>query len=306
MKFIKPKVEYLPQSEGINGIYKQIEHCARTCYKSEDNITENSAEKFVKKMIENKHIAMLEQGTIYLKFTMDYEKMKIVNKYMRNPYSCLTNDYKFYYVTTNFRVLVENEWLDDLKYICEPTEHHEKRITVKFICDIGVSREYNRHRKDSIAEESTRYCNYSKDKFSEDGDSSFGDINGINICNPVWIDNINKVYSENLSGYCEAIYTQNNDKFSDIDYWLFANLACEYSYLNLIKLGWKPQQARTILPLDTCTTLIHTAFIKDWKHFFDLRADGKTGAPHPMRHTKHRFPQPTMAHTAEGAFSAEG
>lgn len=158
MKFIKPKVEYLPQSEGINGIYKQIEHCARTCYKSEDNITDNSAEKFVKKMIENKHTAMLEQGTIYLKLTMDYEKMKIVNKYMRNPYSRHTTDYyRFYYVTTNFRVLVENGWLDDLKYICEPTEHHERRYTFKFTTDIGVGRELTRHRTFSMAQESTRY-----------------------------------------------------------------------------------------------------------------------------------------------------
>ena len=71
--------------------------------------------------------------------------------------------------------------------------------------------------------------------------------------------------------------------FNDIDYWLFANYAAEYSYLNLTeKCGWKPQQARSILPLDTKTTLVHTAFVDDWEHFFKLRALGTTGAPHPQ------------------------
>lgn len=278
MNIIKPKFEIIEQdfnNDILVNMYKHIEKCGRTCYKSNDKITEDSYKKFVDNLIKSKHGAILEHGTVYLKFTMDYEKMKIVNKYIRNPYSCHTTDNKFYYVTTNYRVLVENGWLDDLKYICEPTEYHEKRITAKFICDIGVSREYNRHRKDSMAEESTRYCNYYKDKFGGE----------LNIVKPVWIseDDINQWSNigYNVVDYCNDIVYNKDDKFSDIDYWLFANLACEYSYLNLIKLGWKPQQARTILPLDTCTTLIHTAYIKDWKHFFDLRALGTTGAPHP-------------------------
>ena len=66
-----------------------------------------------------------------------------------------------------------------------------------------------------------------------------------------------------------------------IDTWLFANYVAEWSYLRLIKLGWKPQQARTILPLDTHSELIHTAFVSDWKHFIDLRSNGTTGAPNP-------------------------
>lgn len=156
MKFIKPKVEYLPQGEGIDGLYKQIERCARTCYKSEDKITEDSAKSFVERMIKSGHTAMLEHGTVYLMFTMDYEKMKTVNKYIRNPYSRHTTDYKFYYITTNFRVLVENGWLDDLKYICKPTEYHKKRYTFKFTTDIGTARELTRHRVFSFAQESTR------------------------------------------------------------------------------------------------------------------------------------------------------
>ena len=81
---------------------------------------------------------------------------------------------------------------------------------------------------------------------------------------------------------CSLIANRSDESnMTQIDYWLFANLACEYAYMNLIQLGWKPQQARTILPLDVKSTLIHTAYESDWKHFFALRALGKTGAPHP-------------------------
>ena len=84
-----------------------------------------------------------------------------------------------------------------------------------------------------------------------------------------------------LQGLCTMISNGQTDEFTEIDYWLFANLACEWSYMNLIRLGWKPQQARRILPLDLVTELVHTAFVSDWNHFFDLRARGTTGAPHP-------------------------
>lgn len=71
-------------------------------------------------------------------------------------------------ITTNLRVLVENDWLDDLQYICEPTKYHEKRITVQFVLPIGISREFCRHRTFSFAEMSTRYCNFNKDKFGKE------------------------------------------------------------------------------------------------------------------------------------------
>lgn len=65
-------------------------------------------------------------------------------------------DDKYAYVTMNYRHIIENGWMDDLKYLCEPTEHHERRVTVKFICDRGVSHEFVRHRVFSFAQESTR------------------------------------------------------------------------------------------------------------------------------------------------------
>lgn len=268
MKFIKPKVEYLPQSEGINGLYKQIERCARTCYKSEDKITEDSAKSFVERIIKSGHTAMLEQGTVYLKFTMDYEKMKIVNKYIRNPYSRHTTDYyRFYYVTTNFRVLVENGWLDDLKHICEPTEHHEKRYTFKFTTDIGVGRELTRHRVFSFAQESTRYCNYSRNKF-----------NGVGFIIPSWLE-MNELELTDKSDL-EGWFTVND---SSIKQTMFME-SCwrsEEAYLNLIKNGATAEQARQVLPLSTKTELCMTGFESDWQHVFDLRYKGTTGKPHP-------------------------
>lgn len=150
MRLIKPSFEIWDQQEGLEGVYKQIERAGRVCYKSEDKITENSAKEFVDRMIKSGHGAMLEHGTVYLKAKtkvyggMGSETVECpLDKYAKNPYSVVTGDNTFIpnylYVTTNLRVLVENKWFDDLKYQCEPTEFHEKRITVKFICDRGVS-----------------------------------------------------------------------------------------------------------------------------------------------------------------------
>ena len=118
MKLIKPKAELLLQQPGLEGVYKQIELAGRTCYKSTDKITEDSAKPFVDRMINSKHTAMLEHGTVYLKFKMDHEGIERCDKYYHTePYSRCHDDHKFYYITTNLRVLVENGWLDDLKFI---------------------------------------------------------------------------------------------------------------------------------------------------------------------------------------------
>lgn len=144
MKLIKPYFEIIEQEPGIGGIYKQIELAGRTCYRSFDKITEDSAKGFVDRMIKSGHGAMLEHGTVYLKLTPS--EIHIYHKYRDNPYTNVNvvnseDPYPVptYYISTNYRVLVEHGWMDDLKYICEPTEYHEKRITVKFICDRGVS-----------------------------------------------------------------------------------------------------------------------------------------------------------------------
>lgn len=162
MKLIKQSYEIIPQENTLEGLYKHIEKCARTCYKSEDKITDNSAQIFVDRLIKSQHTAMLEHATVYLKFDSVVHSLCSGHgaglKYMNNPYSKvnIVDGTTIQCVTTNYRVLVENNWLDDLQYLCNPTEHHHKRITVKFITDQGILREFTRHRKFSFAVESTR------------------------------------------------------------------------------------------------------------------------------------------------------
>ena len=169
MKLIESSVEIIPQQPGLEGIYKQIELAGRTAYRSEDKITEGSAEKFVKMLETRKHGSVLEHGTVYLKLN-SHGNLIIMNKaiwYQNNPYSKVRSDEEGnVYITTNYRVLYENNKLDDLQYICEPHSLHEKRISVRFICSRSIAQEITRHRVNSVTMESQRYCGYHKSKFN--------------------------------------------------------------------------------------------------------------------------------------------
>lgn len=290
MRLIKPSIEILEQGSGIQGIYKQIEKAGRTCYKSENLITEDSAEKFVNMIKDRQHTAMLEHGTIYLDIPWDCNKLiGDEQKYFDNPYS-IVNEGEIvygdktheahYYITTNYRVLYENGWMADLQYLCEPTEYHEKRVTVHFICDRGVSHELVRHRVFSFAQESTRYCNYSKDKFS----------NELTFIIPCWLS-----LKEARYVYWDGDYVEDTTPESlphtilkhvvgDADDIFLSNCEnVELSYKHLINIGWTPQQARSILPNSLKTELVMTGTIEQWKEFFKLRSPlyGATGA-HPQ------------------------
>lgn len=266
MKLIKQSFEILDQQCGLEGIYKQTERAGRTCYKSEDKITEDSAKEFVDRMIKSGHGAMLEHGTVYL--AMPTETMIPIEangwgKYTKNPYSkgfkvCDINGQKRVAITTNLRVLVENGWLDDLQYICEPTEYHERRITVKFITDQGILREFTRHRVFSFAVESTRYCNYSKNRFSHE----------ITFIQPNWISDKDVENYHMDFGY---FTDQDTNHITAVNRFISALKNAEYFYMELIKLGYKPQQARNILPLATKCDMVMTGFVSDWRHFFELR-----------------------------------
>ena len=169
MKRIKPSFEIRePTGYTMDDIYKSIELAGRVSHRSEDRITEDSAKEFVDRMIKSGHGAMLEHGTVYLTIPSANMSDIVIYKYFLNPYSKTFIDRINTYITTNYRVLVENDWLDDLKYLSNPGLFHPRRTTVKFICDRGVSHEFVRHRVFSFAQESTRYCNYSKDKFNNE------------------------------------------------------------------------------------------------------------------------------------------
>lgn len=278
MKLIESSVQIIEEKDP----YKMIELAGRTCYKSEDKITENSAKEFVDRMIKLGHGAMLEHGTIYL--TIDGEDPNL-SKIQSNPhtkvnlvpYEVLTESnytisYKAY-ITTNLRVLVENNLKELLCYQVEPTEHHEKRITAKFICDRGVSHEFVRHRVFSFVQESTRYCDYSKDKFGND----------ITYIIPSWLDLPEGKYSNWDNDWCDVselklLYPEVDNLSDPANCFLQSIKNAEYYYFMLINRGWKPQQARQVLPNATKTELVMTGFESDWEHFFELRC---SGAAHP-------------------------
>lgn len=288
MKLVKPSFEILEQEPSYEGMLCHIERCGRTCYKSEDKITKDSAKKFVDMIINRGHTAMVEHGTVYLtcESTADeYGRVILPNlkgNYSYNPYSCVKSvqvweepnetqrEYcrkipkTIWHITTNYRVLLQNNWLDDLKYQCEPTEHHVKRITVKFVCDRGVSHEFVRHRVFSFAQESTRYCNYSKDKFG----------NELTFILPPWVDE-RQLGKQNSQELLIQIGSLSNPTYSQEDlnelYFLFGLASSEIQYFNLINNGWKPQQARAVLPNSLKTELIMTGTIDQWEGFFKLR-----------------------------------
>ena len=277
MKLIESKVEVIEQQPGLEGVYKQIELAGRTCYKSEDNITEDSAKEFVDRMIKSKHGAMLEHGTVYLKIRASYDTANqtwnIPQNFFpfffeRNKYSKVkkieSEDMCNWYITTNMRVIVEHNLYDCLKYICEPTEIHEKRTSARFTCDRGVSHEIVRHRVMSFAQESTRYCNYSKDKFG----------NEVTFIKPTWY---NIVSDEQKEAFDDFLSISEEAYMALLDKW--ENRTPDKRYKTKFKGNpLTPQQARQVLPNALKTEIVVTGFESDWDHFFELRT---AGAAHP-------------------------
>lgn len=275
MKLIESSVQIIEEKDP----YKMIELAGRTCYHSLDKITEDSSKEFVDRMIKLGHGAMLEHGTIYL--TIDGEDPNL-SKIQSNPhtkvnlvpYEVLTEgnytiSYKAY-ITTNLRVLIENNLKELLCYQVEPTEHHEKRITAKFICDRGVSHEFVRHRVFSFAQESQRYCNYNKDKFN----------NELTFIKPTWLDIPTGDYTYWDGDWCDLdnmkIQLPSDNGIADNFLWCLNNAGMQYRLL--INKGLKPQEARGVLPNATKTELVMTGFESDWEGFFRLRC---SGAAHP-------------------------
>ena len=304
MKLINSSYEIIePVDYSLESLYKFVELCGRCCYHSYDKITPDSATKFVNMLINSGHVSVLEHATVYLKIHLD---SKCTNKFLqeynylfeifkRNPYSVvgeLSNDRgaKDMYVTTNLRVLYENVLLDECKqYICnQPEDMHERRYTVRFICDRGVSHEFVRHRVFSFSQESTRYCNYSKDKFD-----------GVSFIIPKW-------YSESYHRLVKRDDLPDNfDKHLEIrkQVEIFEDHLkdCEDVYLELLSKGCKPQDARAVLPNALKTELIMTGFKHQWNGFFELR-DNKRAHPdaYKLAHDLHEeFIKRNYVHSRE-------
>lgn len=277
MKLIKQSFEFINQTDfSLVGIKKHIERCARVSYKSEDKITDTSYEKFVNMLESRGHDRPLEFGTVYLSRTSQKEdNMEWLDKYAYNPWSKFSFGNgstringelrNTVYVTTNYRVIKEHHWEDDLQYLCEPTEYHYKRYTAHMILDRGVMDEFRTHVGLSHLAESTRYVNYSKKKFGSE----------LTFIKPCWLDD------EKLKLY-GPYHTVIRDKSPESIF--IANLNnVERDYLDLIKLGWTPQQARSVLPLSIKSELISCGFKDAWENFMRRRSPkyGDPGA-HPM------------------------
>ena len=251
---------YLSIPNKFIGDYLNIEQFDEETFEDSPYYENLTAEDFVNMLMKSGHGAMLEHGTVYMRIdsSLDIpgsEKLdKKVQEYGSNRFTKVNSRYIGqgiwrYYITTNLRVLVENDWLDDFKYVCKPTEYHAKRVTAKFICDRGVSHEIVRHRVMSFAQESTRYCNYSKDKFGHE----------LVFIEPAW--EFPTSDTVNVRERFEAMLNE-----------------AEANYMELIALGCKPQEARSVLLSSIKTEIVVTGFIDDWKHFFELRCDS---AAHP-------------------------
>lgn len=185
MKIVQPSV-ILIDAPNREQLYKKLELIGRTCYKSEDKITEESAEKFIRGLLKRGHESMIEHAS----------------------------------------------------------------ITAKFVCDRGVSHEIVRHRLASYAQESTRYCNYSNEKFGK----------SLIFIRPCFFEDGSEEYVT----------------------WVDAMQQTEQAYMTLLELGASPQEARSVLPNSLKTEIVITMNIREWRHFFRLRAIGTTGAPHPQ------------------------
>ena len=315
MKLIRPSYEIIEQGPGLQGIYDIIERCGKTSYKSEVKGGE-TARKFVESRAKEGHGAVLEFGTVYLEFnpgapttslqgtgddeTKSYMKSegenieyfewsKIINFYRYNKYSKVTLGDGKWYVTTNYRVLVENNHLDDLKYLCEPTEYHEKRYAVKFTTDIGLGRDFLRHRVMSMVQESTRYVNYNKEKFGEQCTFVIPPWIDLPECEDLafwdgdWVDmkNMKIVCEDGHTRTCAWLWALD---FAEKQYKVLTN---DWSHIDGVpeeeKAPWQAQMAREVLPLATKTELVLCGFKDAWVHFFRLRSDiAATGKAHPM------------------------
>lgn len=276
MHIIKPSVVLIEEKDP----FKKVEMAARTCYKSEANITNESAKKMFSRLASSKHTAMMEHATFVFEIRGGHlcEDLQMFG----NKYLNYTTSSNRKLVSGNVRAInesgisslllelrkidpalvyvdIKDENADGAKIVdFESLENKTKEeirahryTTMRFITDRGVTHEIVRHRPFSFAQESTRYVNYNSQKFGG-GDIAFIEPANFNE----WKENVKSAFISNLE-------------------------IAEKSYNQMIELGLTPQQARAVLPNAIKTEIVVTGNDKEWQHFFNLRSRGTTGAPHP-------------------------
>lgn len=257
--FSKHSIERVPQKD----LHKHIERCGRVCYKSEDKITADSAKKFIENLCKREHYSVLEHGTVYLYLhSEDCGYKEIVDKYRNNHWSRVVTKMwteEVSYITTNMRVIVENGWESDLVFQCEPKPYHEKRITFKFVHDIGIARDSNRHRVHSISEESTRFINYLR------RGATF-------TASPFEVEDCEEWDTQRIPMVFDNMWMGEHEGDIDaLDVWMFSCYTSTYCYNKLLSLGWTPQTARRSLNLGVKTETYYTAYVGEWKEYIRKR-----------------------------------
>ena len=283
MKLIESSVSLID----IENPFMKIEKVGRTCYKSSSEMTEETAKKFYKSLVSRNHTAMLEHAVFCFEVTESLYSDLRSAKYFNRSIEELENGRERYLVSANLRAINETDCdelltvlydidpmlvytnrgvqlvqlkllggraslvdIDDIPDIQEHAYKAHKHFTFHFICDRGVTHEIVRHRPASYAQESTRYCNYSKDKFG-------GEI----TC-------IKPAFYDEWDGESKLYFEQSLNRAED-------------SYLRMLERGRSPQEARAVLPNALKTEIVMTANCVEFDHFFNLRSNGTTGAPHP-------------------------
>lgn len=273
MKLVKQSFEILEQTDySLKGIKQFIERCGRVCYKSEDRITDTSYEKFVDMLIKKDHARPLEFGTVHLKMKSSNFQGFMQALYAEGIFNdvWIKSNYneEVIYTTTNYRY-----YLNMVKYIPfiknyfteEDNEYYPKRYTVHFITSRGIMDEFRTHVTLSHLAESTRYCNYSRDKFD----------NQITFIQPSWIILDKEMAPINELCLLAGQYDRENPNLR----YLASLVDANYTYISLLNKGWTPQQARDVLPLSVKSELISCGFGSAWDNFFYRRCAKDA---HPM------------------------
>lgn len=268
MKLIKQSFQFVDQKGfTLRDIYKHIEYCARISYKSQEKITDTSYKKFVIMLRHRGHDRPLEFGTVHLEMILpDFQgfmnsllTLGILNDIWIKS-ACVGDTV---YITTNYRYYLDiAKHLPNVKeyFTEEDNEYYPKRYTVHMVLDRGVMDEFRTHVELSHLAESTRYCNYSKDKFN----------NEVTFVIPSWCNSLIEGSKQEYSPF-----EINGDEVEFMN----ALQNAQNSYLSLLKIGWTPQQARSVLPLGVKSELISCGFGGAWKNFF-YRRDARDA--HPM------------------------
>lgn len=286
MKYVEDKVVYVPQESGVEGMYKMMELAARQCYQTLDLVKEGSAHKLIDKVcIAGGHTSVLEFGTVYLKMYDEGAEAERVEAYERDRFSRVVTHNGIAYITTTYRTIMQGDyddpieaiqkkfdkpWLDDLRYMVEqPSMWHHKRYCFQITCDRGGGESFVRHRGEygvSFAKESTRYCNYTKDRFG----------NELLISVPSKMYDLIDNYAANGNDWLltasideQIDFLRKNDKSWNI--YEDSIKVNEKSYINLINEGWKPEDARGVLPLDIKTQFMMSTYYEGWRMFMFRR-----------------------------------